>query len=71
MPCFQIQLVPLHRGGIARQETVARAVGTTVTLRNIFTTLPVRHKEFTRNVVGLYKLNPVVTHSLKAPGFNP
>jgi superfamily I DNA and/or RNA helicase len=23
------------------------------------------------DVVGLYKLNPVVTHSLKAPGFNP
>jgi hypothetical protein len=23
------------------------------------------------SVVGLYKLNPVVTHSLKAPGFNP
>jgi hypothetical protein len=22
-------------------------------------------------LVGLYKLNPVETHSLKAPGFNP
>lgn len=39
-----------HRGEIARRETVARPVGTTVTLRHIFKTLPVRHKEFTRNV---------------------
>jgi hypothetical protein len=24
-----------------------------------------------RHLVGLYTLNPAVTHSLKAPGFNP
>jgi 5'-3' exoribonuclease 2 len=34
--------------------------------------LDMNGKRFTwQAVVGLYKLNPVVTHSLKAPGFNP
>ena len=39
-----------RRGGIVSRETVARAVGTTVSLRGIFEPLPVRHKEFTRNL---------------------
>ena len=39
-----------RRGGIVSRETVARAVGTTVSVRGIFEPLPVRHKEFTRNL---------------------
>ena len=39
-----------HKGGIVSQESMARAVGTTVSLCNIFKPLPVRHKDFTRNV---------------------
>ena len=36
-------------GMIVRVETVARATGTTVTLRDVFAPLPVRRKEFVRN----------------------
>ena len=39
-----------RRGGVVSRETVARAVGTTVSVRGIFEPLPVRHKEFTRNL---------------------
>jgi hypothetical protein len=39
---------------------------------NVSGVFPSRDYVFDVYVVGaLYKLNPVVTHSLKAPGFNP
>uniref|UniRef100_A0A182FMQ8 MutL C-terminal dimerisation domain-containing protein n=1 Tax=Anopheles albimanus TaxID=7167 RepID=A0A182FMQ8_ANOAL len=39
-----------HEGRIQRKEPCARPVGTTVTLTNLFSTLPVRKKEFQRNI---------------------
>jgi len=39
-----------HNGKITKIEKSARSVGTTVTLKDIFSTMPVRHKEFGRNV---------------------
>ncbi|XP_021348194.1 mismatch repair endonuclease PMS2-like isoform X3 [Mizuhopecten yessoensis] len=39
-----------HNGKISQKTAQARQVGTTVTLQNIFSTLPVRHKEFQRNI---------------------
>ncbi|XP_050096666.1 mismatch repair endonuclease PMS2 [Anopheles aquasalis] len=39
-----------HEGHIQRKEPCARPVGTTVTLTNLFSTLPVRKKEFQRNI---------------------
>jgi DNA mismatch repair protein PMS2 len=39
-----------HSGAITSQQSVARAVGTTVAVANLFAPLPVRHKEFTRNI---------------------
>ena len=37
-------------GIIVNKSTVARPVGTTVTVKNIFHTMPVRQKEFQRNI---------------------
>ena len=39
-----------HNGMIVRVEKMARTVGTSVILRNIFSTMPVRQKEFARNL---------------------
>ncbi|XP_060559608.1 mismatch repair endonuclease PMS2-like [Ruditapes philippinarum] len=39
-----------HNGKLLKQSKQARQVGTTVTLQNLFYTLPVRHKEFQRNL---------------------
>ncbi|XP_065087794.1 mismatch repair endonuclease PMS2 [Ochlerotatus camptorhynchus] len=39
-----------HRGTIVKRTPCARAVGTTVTLSNLFSTLPVRKKEFQKNI---------------------
>lgn len=39
-----------HEGRIKKRTPCARSVGTTVTLTNLFTTLPVRRRDFTRNV---------------------
>ena len=39
-----------HNGHITKQQATARTHGTTVTLQNLFSTLPVRHKEFLRNI---------------------
>ncbi|XP_067932553.1 mismatch repair endonuclease PMS2-like [Watersipora subatra] len=39
-----------HYGRIAKKASCARQVGTTVTLENLFSTLPVRHKELQKNL---------------------
>ncbi|XP_076814664.1 mismatch repair endonuclease PMS2-like [Clavelina lepadiformis] len=39
-----------HDGHIINETSTARQTGTTVTLRNIFSSLPVRHKEFKKNI---------------------
>ena len=39
-----------HNGIIVRVDKVARTVGTSVILKDIFSTMPVRQKEFTRNL---------------------
>ena len=39
-----------HNGRIVKVEKSARSVGTTVTLSDIFSTMPVRFKEFQRNI---------------------
>jgi DNA mismatch repair protein PMS2 len=44
------ELVFDHSGRLARSKKVARAVGTTVAVAKLFSPLPVRYREFTRNV---------------------
>jgi len=39
-----------HGGAEVTRATVARGVGTTVTMRGLFATMPVRHREFLRNI---------------------
>ncbi|XP_035233556.1 mismatch repair endonuclease PMS2-like, partial [Stegodyphus dumicola] len=39
-----------HDGNLIKSSPTARQAGTTVTLKNLFYTLPVRHKEFLRNI---------------------
>lgn len=39
-----------HNGVIAKQSPCARQIGTTVTLTNLFSTLPVRKREFQKNI---------------------
>lgn len=39
-----------HSGLLASQKKTARQVGTTVTVEKLFSTLPVRNKEFSRNI---------------------
>ncbi|RDD42073.1 DNA mismatch repair protein pms1 [Trichoplax sp. H2] len=39
-----------HRGIVKSKSACARQQGTTVTLQGLFSTLPVRHKEFVRNI---------------------
>ncbi|XP_071963047.1 mismatch repair endonuclease PMS2-like isoform X2 [Antedon mediterranea] len=39
-----------HDGILLKQSPISRQPGTTVTLQNLFSTFPVRHKEFLRNV---------------------
>ncbi|KAG2659461.1 hypothetical protein PVAP13_1KG357800 [Panicum virgatum] len=39
-----------HSGVVANQTKIARQVGTTVTVEKLFSTLPVRSKEFSRNI---------------------
>lgn len=39
-----------HRGEIIKRTACARQTGTTVTLSNLFASLPVRRREFTRNI---------------------
>lgn len=38
-----------HKGNIIRNTPCSRQVGTTVTLSNLFSSLPVRRKEFQKN----------------------
>lgn len=39
-----------HRGEIVSKTPCARSIGTTITLTNIFATLPVRKREFVKNI---------------------
>lgn len=39
-----------YSGKLLSQRPCARGVGTTVSLQNLFSTLPVRHREFLRNI---------------------
>lgn len=39
-----------HDGRITKEQATPRTHGTSVTLQNLFSTLPVRHKEFQRNI---------------------
>ena len=39
-----------HDGAITSQSPIARQCGTTVILKNLFKTLPVRHKELKKNI---------------------
>lgn len=59
-----------HDGLITARSSVARPVGTTVTLNNLFCTMPVRQKEFTRNIKKEYaKLISVISsYGLVASG---
>ncbi|XP_026814676.1 mismatch repair endonuclease PMS2 [Rhopalosiphum maidis] len=45
-----IKLVFDHSGNIKLKVPIAKQIGTTVTLSNLFSSLPVRHKEFHRNL---------------------
>ena len=59
-----------HDGLITTRSSVARPVGTTVSLHNLFCTMPVRQKEFTRNIKKEYaKLMSVISsYGLVASG---
>lgn len=39
-----------HSGVLVAEKKTARQVGTTVTVKNLFVNLPVRCKEFSRNI---------------------
>lgn len=39
-----------HRGTIVKRTPCARQTGTTITMSNLFATLPVRKREFTKNI---------------------
>lgn len=39
-----------HSGALVARESVARAIGTTVAVSKLFSPLPVRYKEFNRNI---------------------
>lgn len=39
-----------HSGSVTAERKTARQVGTTVTVEKLFSTLPVRNKEFSRNI---------------------
>lgn len=39
-----------HNGAITKQSICARSTGTSVTMANLFATLPVRKREFTKNI---------------------
>ena len=39
-----------HYGLVTAEKKIARQVGTTVTVEKLFSTLPVRSKEFSRNI---------------------
>lgn len=47
---FGAKLIYDQNGRIVDKNTVAREKGTTVTLSNLFSTLPVRKKEFMKNL---------------------
>lgn len=49
--CFTALKIELdHEGRIKKRSPCARGVGTTVSLSNLFGTLPVRRRDFTRNI---------------------
>ncbi|CAH1793681.1 unnamed protein product [Owenia fusiformis] len=48
--CVGTQIDFNHHGNITKQTSLARQIGTTVRLQQLFSTLPVRHKEFLRNL---------------------
>ncbi|XP_017157195.1 mismatch repair endonuclease PMS2 isoform X2 [Poecilia reticulata] len=48
------KLVFDHKGHLVQQSPCPRQQGTTVTLQQLFYTLPVRHKEFQRNIKKAY-----------------
>jgi DNA mismatch repair protein PMS2 len=39
-----------HSGAVVQERKTARQVGTTVTVEKLFSPLPVRNKEFSRNI---------------------
>lgn len=47
---FGTKMVFDSNGKIVEKSTIAREQGTTVTLANLFSTLPVRRKEFMKNL---------------------
>ncbi|KAL6758920.1 histidine kinase-like ATPase [Haematococcus lacustris] len=67
-----VRLEYAHSGQLVCQEPCPRAVGTTVALKDLFSTLPVRHKEFLRNLkreyaklVGLLQAYALVAHQVR------
>ena len=59
-----------HDGVIVSRSNIARPVGTTVTIANIFSTMPVRQKEFQRNIKKEYSkmMNVVSAYGLVSRG---
>lgn len=51
-----------HSGSIISQKNEARPVGTTVIVSGLFKSLPVRHKEFTKNIRREYSRLLTVLH---------
>lgn len=52
-----------HSGSIVLQKSEARPVGTTVTVSKLFASLPVRHKEFNKNIRREYSRLLAILHA--------
>ena len=59
-----------HDGVMVSRSSMARPVGTTVTIANLFSTMPVRQKEFQRNIKKEYSkmMNVVTAYGLVSRG---
>jgi DNA mismatch repair protein PMS2 len=51
-----------HTGSIISQESKARPVGTTVSVSKLFESLPVRYKEFNKNIRREYSKLIAILH---------
>lgn len=59
------KLVFDHKGHLVLQSPHPRQQGTTVSLQQLFYTLPVRHKEFQRNIKKVFLLSSVIANELQ------
>lgn len=59
------KLVFDHNGHLVQRSPHPRQQGTTVSLQQLFYTLPVRHKEFQRNIKKVFLLSSFIANELQ------